>query len=109
MITTADIAAEIAAEGRTVTLQRVATGVAPVAVTCMAMIRGYKPTELVGGIVQGDMRIVIAATTLTDAGWPAPPKKDDRVIIGSRRTTVHGVETVHIGDEDAKYVIQARG
>lgn len=109
MITPAEIAAEIAAEGRSVTLQRVATGVAPISITCKAMVRGYKPAELVSGIVQGDMRIVVAAATLADAGWPAPPKKDDRVVIGSRRTTIHAVEIVHVRNEDAKYIIQARG
>ncbi len=109
MITPAEIAAEFDAEGQTVTLQRIATGVVPVTATCKAMVRGYKAAELLGGIVQGDTRIVIAAATLAALGWPVPPKKGDKALIGSRSATVQGVETMNVRDEPAKYIIQARG
>lgn len=108
-MTPVEIAAEIAREGQTVTLRRVVTGVAPVVATCKAMVRGYRPGELVQGMVQGDRRIVVAATALSDAGWPVPPKKGDQVEAAGKRLAVEAVESIYVRDEPAKYVIQARG
>ena len=109
MITPADIAAEIAREGQTVTIRRIATGVAPVAATCKAMVRGYRPEELVQGVVQGDRRVVIAAATLQSLGWPIPPRKGDSVEASGKRLAVQAVEEIAVRDEPGKYIIQARG
>lgn len=108
-LTPAEIAAEIAREGQTVILRRVVTGTAPVAVTCKAMVRGYRGNELVQGMVQGDRRVVIAAATLVAAGWPVPPKKGDQVEVAGRRLTVQEVDAVFLRDDPAKYVMQAKG
>lgn len=109
MVTPEEIAAEIAAEGQTVTLRRVVTGSAPVAATVKAMVRMYRPAELAAGIVQGDRRVVVAAATLADAGWPVPPRKGDQVVDGGKVLAVQGCEEVKVRDVAAKYILAARG
>lgn len=109
MPTIQSIQAAITREGQSVTLRRIATGTAPVAVTCQAMVRGYRPAELVGGIVQGDRRVVISNAEIAAATWPGPPRKGDQVVIEGKVTTAQGVETVQLRGEDAKHILAVRG
>lgn len=109
MLTRSDVAAEIAAEGRDVVVQRTETGSVPVTATVTAMVRGYKAAELLGGIVQGDRRVVIAGTALEAASFPLPFKKGDVVVIDGKRTAVQAADAVYLRDELAKVVLQVRG
>lgn len=109
MLTPAEIAAEIAAEGQTVILRRIVTGSAPVAATLKAMVRMYRPAELAAGIVQGDRRVVVAAATLDAAEWPVPPRKGDQVVDGGKVLAVQGCEEIKVRDVAAKYVLAVRG
>lgn len=108
-MTPTDIAAAIRDEGRDVTLQRLVSGAVTASLTCRAMVRGYKPAELAGGIVQGDTRIVVAAATLTDGGFPVPFRKGDRVVIDGRTTTIQAADPIHVGQAPGKWIIQVRG
>lgn len=63
-----------------------------------ALVRAFRPEELVGGISQTDSRVVLSPTDIRNAGWPnavitttSPydpdpqiPKVNDRIIIQGR-------------------------
>lgn len=74
--------------------------------------RGYRPTELVGGVVQGDRRIKIALADIeaeTVAGrWPGGPPKAGNTdkLDGS---TVKGVEPLEDHGEVVGYVCWVTG
>lgn len=108
-MTPADIAAAIREEGRDVTVQRLVSNAVTASLACRAMVRGYKPAELAGGIIQGDTRIVVAALTLAEGGFPVPFRKGDRVVIDGRTTTIQAADPIHAGQALGKWIIQARG
>lgn len=91
--------------GETVTLQR--TGQSDL--SCVAAVAGYLPNELVGGILQGDRRVRISNVEITNASWPGPPRKGDKVVIASRTTTIQGVDTSFVAGVAVMHIIQARG
>lgn len=95
--------------GQTIVLRRIATGAAPIAATCKAVVRGYQPHELAQGIVQGDRRVDLPAAALVTAGWPVPPRKGDQVEVAGARYTVQAVDAVYLGETCAKYVLTVRG
>jgi hypothetical protein len=86
-MTTQEVAAldrAVARAGETITLRRT-TGTTPSAsfdVVLVALVRGYKPSELISGsgIVQGDSLIILSPTALDRAQWPggqSPTTKGD--------------------------------
>lgn len=109
MSLTAAVQRAIARTGQPLTLRRIATGVAPVAVAVTGVVRGYAPHELVGGIVQGDRRVVISNAEIAAASWPGPPRKGDQVVDGTQVLTIQAVNTVTRGSAIAKHEITARG
>lgn len=76
----------------------------------MAMVRAYQPAELVGGIEQGDRRVVISNAEIAARQWPGPPRRGDEMIISDRTVTLRvDATTVRIGDFIVKHVMQVRG
>ena len=96
--------------GETVTVRRL-TGTNPqVATDCTtkAVVRGYSPDELVGGIQLGDKRVILSEKDLKASSWPVPIRPQDRIVIESKAVTVQSVEKRKIGDDVAMYVLQVR-
>ena len=104
-------AASLRRAGRSMELKRRGgTGGTFTTCTVYGKARGYHPTELVGGVIQGDRRIRIAQAdldTATAAGtWPGgPPKKNDFLDGG----TVQGAEPLHVAAVLVGFVVWVRG
>lgn len=78
-----------------------------------AIIRGYTPQELVGGITQTDSLVVISPTDLIRAQWPGGqtpvsglfvsdpflPVKGDYVILQGRLRIIEVVGPIYVGPE----------
>ncbi len=99
--------------GQTVTIRRrVGTGATfDPSVTVKGRVHSYRPEELIGGVQQGDRRIVIAPAELIAAGWDTgdAPRKGDQVLIASAVTTVQGCEVRYLSGTAARYDIWVRG
>ena len=82
--------------------------------TVRAFVRGYKPDELVGGVIQGDSHVIIAGADIDAAQWPGGqplqnppratdprvPRKGDKVIIEGRLRNVEVADPVYMGTGD---------
>lgn len=99
----------ITREGQALTLRRIATGVAPVAVVVTGVVRDYKPAELGGNLIQGDRHVVIGNTEIAAADWPGPPRKGDQILDGSQVLTIQAVSTLTHRGAIARHDITARG
>lgn len=95
----------LARRGRPMTLTRLNGP----AVTVLGHARDYRPEELVGGIQQGDLRVEIGADEVAAAGWPAPPRKMDRLTVDGRTYTVQGASAVQDGATLAGWSLWVRG
>lgn len=105
--TVASIDAMLSTRGRQVTLRRL--GSPNVDVTVLAMVLGYQPNELVGGIAQGDRKVTLGMREIIEASWPTPIRAGDRVIIDGRTTTVQGVDPHYAGSTCVMQILQVRG
>lgn len=77
---------QLRTRGQTVRLQRAGVRDEDTFVTFRAFVRGYKPSELNGGIEQGDSVVVISPTDLEAAGIKDPIVEADRIhVSGSPR------------------------
>jgi hypothetical protein len=74
-----------------------------------AVISGFAPDELVGGIIQEDRRVIIGPRDIQARQWPAPPRKGDKVLIGDVETTVLASETVDVRGQIVRYNLVVRG
>jgi len=99
----------IARCGETITLRRmVGTNPSvPVDVTLQAVVRGYEPRDLVGGITQDQLKVILSPSALTAAQWPgglppgsgieqALPKKGDKAVIAGRVRTIEAAVPVRV-------------
>jgi hypothetical protein len=91
----ADARAAIDRWGHTVTFKRV-TGSIPNQTTttkdCKAIVSGYRPEELVGGITVGSRKVIVSEAALADAGFPVPVKKGDYIIALGREMVIQTVD-----------------
>lgn len=53
-----------------------------------ARVTDFEPHELVGGIVQGDRKLVALAEDLERAQFPLPLKKGDKAIVRGRELSI---------------------
>lgn len=74
-----------------------------------AVPSGYQAEELVGGIIQGDRKVVVEHAGLVDAGWPQPPRKGDIVVIDGWTATVQTTLPMYDGPAVACYILTVRG
>jgi hypothetical protein len=98
----------IAERGQEVTLRRLPATDAVV----KAIVRGYRPEELVGGINQGAREVIVLAGDLEALGWPVPPKSGDRVILRSGRPLMVDTvdsDTLNLAGVDIGYKLSASG
>jgi hypothetical protein len=76
-----------------------------------ARVVDYAPDALVGGIQQGDRKLIVLAQDLFDAQWPAPPKRGDSAIVRGKEMHVEAVDdnTRRIKGELIAYEVRVRG
>lgn len=111
----------LARNGETITLQRLqfVAGVQTVAasVSCRAVVRGYRPTELIGGITQQDSMVVLSPTEIIAAAWtsgrPAHedtrvPQKGNRAVIAGRVRSVEAAVGIYVAGELVRIEMQVR-
>jgi hypothetical protein len=95
--------------GSAVTLRRLTTG-APVDVVCMARVDQFQPQEMVGGITQGDRKVILSNDEIAAKSWPGPPRKGDQLITpGGRTTTVQAAATIYVKSAPVRHDLQVRG
>lgn len=109
MFTAAHAIAELddalAKAGETIGWQITTAGVGAAATTHRAFVRGYKPDQLVGGVLQGDTQIILSPTGLTGL-----PKKNDKIVIaGGTPKNIVAVEFKRMADVLVRIELQARG
>lgn len=77
-----------------------------------ARVTGYQPRDLVGGIVQGDRRVIVLVDTL-GALLPIVPGRDsdDRAVVRGKELTILAVDdsTRRIGGTLIALELQVRG
>ncbi|WP_048710788.1 phage head completion protein [Microvirga massiliensis] len=102
---------EFSIRGEVVTMRRVVPNAPAIEAVARAIVVGYQPDELIGGITQGERRVYVAADDLERAGWPIPPKVNDRIIVRGRSLNVLSVDdsTHRIAGELMVYDIRASG
>jgi hypothetical protein len=104
-------ASELDARGDVVTVRRIVPNARPVDALARAIITGYRPEELVGGIQVGHRRVILSAPDLAAAGFPEPPRANDKIIVRGRQMNVMSVDdhTHRIAGVLHAYEIQASG
>lgn len=116
--------AALARRGEDVVLRRNTLGPGNVAVPFLATVRGhvrgYKPAELTGTIIQGDSHVILSPTDIETAGWPGPttgtvtgdprvPRKADAVIIQGTPRQVMAAEPIYLAGTLVRINLQVRG
>jgi hypothetical protein len=85
-----------------------------------AHVRGYQADEIAGGIMAGDLRVIISATGLDNPAWIAAtpvngtvdrriPKINDKIIVQGRSRAVQTVNAIHIANLLTRIEMQVRG
>jgi hypothetical protein len=87
-------AREFDARGEVVIVRRIVANAPAIDAYARARIVGYQPDELVGGIQQGERRVFLSAEDLEAAGWPVPPRVNDKIMIrgGTKQLNVLSVD-----------------
>ena len=119
--------AELADFGENIVLRRVkgTSAAAPnnVDVTVRAFVRGFQPNELVGGIIQQDVKVILSPTQIDAADWPADeadstapidqriPRKNrgDKCVIAGRVHSVEAAKGILIDGTLVRIDMQCRG
>ncbi len=105
-----DVADGIVQNGQSIVLRRPGPHSTYFDVVLPAMVRAYQPQELVGGITQGDRRVVISDREITAAQWPGPPRQGDQLLINGKTATLQAnAATILVGDFVVKHIMQVRG
>lgn len=113
----------LAEAGEDITLQRYNGAVFVDSVECRAAVRGYEPHQLVGGIIQTDVKVIMSPTEIISSGWPGPeipagssdrdrrvPNKGDRIIRQGREFTIMNSNGgFYVDNELVRIELQARG
>jgi hypothetical protein len=131
---TAMLRRQLAAHGQDVVLQRIIQGAGgqqiKYRVDARAFVRGYQPAELVGGILQGDSKVVLSAAEIEQQGWPGPaastplstppvitpseqdrrvPRKDDDIKIQGKWRNIEVAVPIYLDGELVRIELTARG
>lgn len=89
--------------GQTVTVRRLS---GPADLQVLANVRGYKPSELVGGIAQGDTSIVLSPTGLAAF---VPLKRGDKIVIDGALKNVEAANNIKMANILVRINLQVRG
>ncbi|MBF0561755.1 MAG: hypothetical protein HQL37_06970 [Alphaproteobacteria bacterium] len=110
----------LAANGEPVRLQRI-TGSQQTAFecACRAKVSSYQPVELIAGITQTDVRLIIGPTEINRAQWTgsAPPGQDrrlplisiDRVFVRGKTRTVAACNPFYLDGELVRIELRVTG
>lgn len=107
--------AALAQSHETVVLRRVASGNKVVAESrpLLARVTGYRPDELVAGIQQGDLRVLLLADDVAASGFPLPLQQAgaDRIVLRGRAATPQAIDdsTRRVAGVLIAYEIRVRG
>lgn len=120
-----DLDKMLRSDGQQVILRRVVgtTVQTNVDCTCWAFVRGYRPEELAGAVIQGDSEVIISATDIIAAQWPGGepiqsppiatdprvPRSGDRIVSAGRVRAVIAAAPIYVADELHRVNIQVRG
>lgn len=80
-----------------------------------AVVRDYAPNELVGGIIQGDSRVILSPSPLLKKKWPGPGEPPlpvalrDRTVIAKKERAIQAVTPFYNGDDVVRIELQVRG
>jgi hypothetical protein len=88
-------------------------------VSCLALVRGYTPQQLVGGILLQDSLVIISPTPINAASWPGPqvgtidvriPAKGrgDIVVVAGVNRAVQTSVGIYVGSTLVRIEIQVR-
>lgn len=99
---------QVKERGQTVRLQRAGVRDEATFRDFRCVVRGYTPTELTGGIDQGDSKVVISPTALAEAGIEPPSELDFLHIDGTRRS-VKFCNPVKMNDIVVRYDAWVKG
>lgn len=85
--------------------------VPPITATVRARVMGYKPSDLVGAIVQGDRQAIILAADLAASGFPQIMPNRDRLIWNGKTLVIKSVDdaTARIAGETIAVKLQLSG
>jgi hypothetical protein len=104
---------KIAKVGEAITLRRMGPSGPVNEVTVRARVTGYQPNELVGGIKQGDRRLIILAEDVEASGFPIPFKTGgiDKAVVRDKVLNIGVVDdsTRRVGGILIAYDITATG
>ena len=106
-----DVARLIQEYGELATLRRPSgtTTITFTDVTVRAMIKGAQAVSVGGLGAQVHREVVISNDEIARAGWPGPPKRDDKIVTARETLRISAVDTGKIGDDDAIHIITAAG
>lgn len=97
----------LARNGRAMTLRRrVGTTASFTEADALGVLRAFSPEQLVGGVMQGDARVILDAAPLAAL---APPRKGDFIVVDGRTWSVQGAHARMVGDDIAAYECWVRG
>lgn len=79
--------------------------------TVRARVIDYTAAELIGGIVQGDRRLIVLAEDLIAAQVPLNLRKGDRVVVRGKELNIEGVDdnTRRVNGVLIAFDLQVRG
>lgn len=122
-----DLDEALVENGQDVTLRRVfGTGASAetVDVTVRANVRHLnQPEELIGGLTQDDLKLIMSTTQIFAADWPGQgsegtgvhhidrriPRKNDKLIVNGRIYRVEYVNQIKIGDQVVRLEVVTKG
>jgi hypothetical protein len=94
----------------------------PFEVTCRAIVRGYAPEELIGGITQQDSFVILSPSEIERKGWPGPnssatptnkdrriPHKGDAVTINGAPRNVEAAVGIYVSNDLVRIEMRVRG
>lgn len=76
-----------------------------------AVVTGYQPSELIGGIVQGDRKVILLAEDVFRAQIALPITAADKIVVRGRELAIHAIDdnTHRDGAELVAFELQVRG
>lgn len=90
---------QIARHGQSLELRRIVASQPDLTQAARGFVRGYKPDEIGGGIIQGDSLVVVSPSTIAGTAFEAsPPDRLDQVFTTGRLRNVESAELVYMQD-----------
>lgn len=108
----ADLDAGLAENGQDIVLRRPVPNGTAIEKPIRAMVRGYRPDELAGGLQQGDTQLILSPTGLPAEFADADAtrlKKNDQAVFDGRRRNVEFVEVVRVAGVLVRLNLTVRG